>query len=511
MKEVIMMNKYKNMFFSIVLIVFTIFTLGMKKFNTTPQNVYRVYLEGKSIGLIKSKEALEKYIDKEQESLKEKYGVSKVYAPADLDIQKEITYNESISSTKEIYEKIKDISPFTIKGYMITIKPTNTASSTVKEIDKETKVIYVLNKKIFEDAVDTSVRSFVSDEDYKVYESNKKQTIKDTGKIVEKIYIENNILIKKQNIPVNKKIYLTEEELSKYLLFGTTESEQKYIIKEGDTIADIAYNNKMSSEEFLIINTDFKDENALLYPGQEVNIGILNPQFNIVQEDEVVELQEKKYSTEVKYDNSKLIGYEKKEQEGVNGTNKVTQKVRKINGETTNIVTISTEEITPVTNEIIIKGGQKSSYTGGRYGTAVATKGSWGWPASCSSVSSNYGYRWGGLHDGTDIAGCGYGSNIFAAQSGTVAISARKNGNYPGGYGDNGEYIIIDHHNGYYTIYAHLCPGCRYVKTGDTVQKGQAIGGMGRTGAATGTHLHFGLWSGYPYRGGRSLNAMSVY
>lgn len=511
MKEVIVMNKYKKIFIISFLIVLSISILGMKKNTVTAKNVYRVYLGGKSIGLIKSKSDLEKYIDKEQESLKKKYGVNKVYAPADLDIQKEITYSNNISSTKEIYEKIKDISPFTIKGYTITIKPTNTSSSTVKDVDTTTKKIYVLDKKVFENAVDKSVRSFVNEEDYEVYKNNKKQVIKDTGKIIEKIYIENNILIKKQNIPVNEKIYLTVEDLSKYLLFGATKSQQKYTIKDGDTIPEISYNNKMSSDEFLIINTQFKDENALLYTGQEVNIGILNPQFNIVQEEEVVELQEKKYATEIKYDNSKLVGYEAKEQEGVNGTNKITQKVRKINGETTNIVTTSTEVITPVKNEIIIKGGQKSSYTGGRYGTAVATKGSWGWPASCSSVSSQYGYRWGALHDGTDIAGCGYGSNIFAAQSGTVVVSARKNGGYAGGYGDNGEYIIIDHHNGYYTIYAHLCPGCRYVKTGDTVQKGQVIGGMGKTGAATGVHLHFGLWQGYPYRGGRSLNAMSVY
>ena len=107
------------------------------------------------------------------------------------------------------------------------------------------------------------------------------------------------------------------------------------------------------------------------------------------------------------------------------------------------------------------------------------------------------------MHDGTDIAGCGYGSNIFAAQSGTVAVSSSKV--------DNGQYIVIDHHNGYYTMYAHLCVGCRYVKEGDYVEKGQVIGGMGQTGAATGVHLHFAIWNGYPYRGGVALNAMNFY
>ena len=60
-------------------------------------------------------------------------------------------------------------------------------------------------------------------------------------------------------------------------------------------------------------------------------------------------------------------------------------------------------------------------------------------------------------------------------------------------------------------MYAHLCVGCRYVKEGDYVEKGQVIGGMGQTGAATGVHLHFAIWNGYPYRGGVALNAMNFY
>ena len=91
---------------------------------------------------------------------------------------------------------------------------------------------------------------------------------------------------------------------------------------------------------------------------------------------------------------------------------------------------------------------------------------------------SPFGYRWGTLHDAIDIAGCGYGSNIFAAQDGTVVQSAYKY--------DNGEFITIDHHNGYYTMYAHMVSGSRRVKVGDYVVKGQVIGSMGMTGAASG-------------------------
>ena len=486
---------------TLILLLLIIISLGFKSEKLNPKTVYHVYLKGKSIGLIESKKDLEDYIDKEQEHLKDKYDVKKVYTPDNLDIRKEITYSNDISTTKEIYEKIKDISSFTIDGYKIVIKKSNLSSTDTAINKSKNQTLYVLDKKVFTDSITKTVKSFVDKDDYNVYKSNKKQTIKDVGKIVENIYIENDITIRKAKVPTNKKIYTDTDSLSKYLLFGSNRNESTYTTNEGDTISDIAYNNKMSNEEFLIINPKFKDENALLFAGQVVNIGILSPQLNVIEEDEEVKYEEKNYQTETRYDNTKEIGYQEVSQAGVNGKNKVTQKIQKVNGEISNIVTISTEEVTPTINEIIIKGGKESSYSGILAGVPVPTSGSWGWPASCNSVSSGFGYRWGVLHDGTDIAGCGFGSPIFAAESGTVVVVSQKF--------DNGKYIIIDHNNGYFTLYAHLASFA--VSQGQTVTRGQVIGGMGQTGFATGVHLHFGMWYGYPYRGGRALNAMSMY
>ena len=186
---------------------------------------------------------------------------------------------------------------------------------------------------------------------------------------------------------------------------------------------------------------------------------------------------------------------------GVKGVTRVTQKVQKVNGETVSVARVSSEVLKEPVNEIIVKGGKKSSYSG--YGEAVTTAGEWGWPATCSSVSSPFGYRWGTLHDAIDIAGCGYGSNIFAAKDGIVVQSSYKY--------DNGEFVTIDHGNGYYSLYAHMVSGSRRVKVGDYVVKGQVIGSMGRTGAATGVHLHYAIWRGFPYRGGRPLNPLAFY
>lgn len=480
-------------------------TIGFTKKNTKPRTLYHIYLKGKSLGLIKSKTELEEYIDSKQKEIKDKYGVDKVYVPDDLDIVKETTYNNKVSSVETIYNKIRKKSPFTINGYIITIKDTNQKKSKKQKVKKQK--IYVLDKKVFEESVDNTVKSFVSKEDYEAYKKNKQKEIKDVGKKIEKIYIKNKITIKKGNIPVNETIYQDKEHLSKYLLFGTTKAQKKYKVKAGDTIEEIAFNNKISTEEFLIANPNFTDENNLLYDGQEVTLGIIKPQFSVVEEDHKVFREEKNYQTETRYDESKDAGYSEITQKGVKGENKVTQKIQKINGETVNVVPVNTEVIKEPVTEIIVRGGKQSDnggdggFNGAGYGSVIATKGQWGWPASCSTVSSGFGYRWGVLHDGTDIAGCGFGSNIFAAQAGTVVQSASK--------AVNGQYITIDHHNGFFTMYAHLCT--RYVSEGQHVDKGQVIGGMGQTGAATGVHLHFAIWQGFPYRGGHALNAMQFY
>lgn len=494
-----MKHKFSKILLILVLGITLPFTTAFSSQN--PKTLYRVYLKGKSIGLIESKAALENYIDKKQNEIKEKFGVDKVYLPEDLDIEKEVTFDDDISTIKEIYNKIKDISPFTIKGYAITIGAVDSQAGDGKKIKGKKQTIYVLDRDVFEDAVDNVVHSFVAEDDYENYANDTQEPIKDTGKIIERIYIKNKITIAKKNIPVDETIYQDTNTLSRYLMFGTTKAQQKYTVQAGDTIEQISFNNKISTEEFMIANPEFTSTNSLLYPGQEVTLGILKPQISIVEEDHVVQDQETNYQTETQYDNDKEVGYSEVKQAGVKGVTRITQKVQKINGETVSVANVSSEVQKEPINEIIVKGGKKSSYSG--YGTVVATAGEWGWPATCSSVSSPFGYRWGALHDAIDIAGCGYGSNIFAAKDGIVVQSAYKY--------DNGEYITIDHGNGYYTLYAHMVSGSRRVKVGDYVVKGQVIGSMGMTGAATGVHVHFAIWRGYPYRGGTPLNPLAFY
>ena len=265
------MNKRKILVFTLLILSFFL-TTGFKKFNSTPQTLYRVYLDGKSLGLIKSKSSFENYVNEKQQEIKEKYKVKKVYAPTNLDIVKEITFEDDVKTNEEIYKEIKDISSFTIDGYSIKIKGLEGKDSNGNKIEATTNTIYVLDKKVFTSSVEKTVKSFIKPEDYENYAKNTQKEIETTGTIIDNIYIKNKITIKKDKIPVDKTIYQTEEDLSKYLLFGTTEAQATYTIQDGDTISDVAFNNKISIEEFLIANPNLQDENSLLSPGQVVTL-----------------------------------------------------------------------------------------------------------------------------------------------------------------------------------------------------------------------------------------------
>ncbi len=109
------------------------------------------------------------------------------------------------------------------------------------------------------------------------------------------------------------------------------------------------------------------------------------------------------------------------------------------------------------------------------------------WPTA-GGIGSYFGYRkhpilgYSRLHGGIDIGGRA-GQPIWAVKEGVV-IMARANGGY-------GNTIIVDHGNGYASLYAHQS-GFE-VKEGDYVKTGQHIGNVGSTGMSTGPHLHFEL------------------
>jgi murein DD-endopeptidase MepM/ murein hydrolase activator NlpD len=102
------------------------------------------------------------------------------------------------------------------------------------------------------------------------------------------------------------------------------------------------------------------------------------------------------------------------------------------------------------------------------------------WPAN-GMMTSGYGWRWGRMHRGIDIAGP-IGTPVIAAAAGVVHFAGWNDGGY-------GYMVEIKHPDGSLTRYAHN--DRIHVRRGETVAQGQRISDMGSTGRSTGPHLHF--------------------
>ncbi len=119
----------------------------------------------------------------------------------------------------------------------------------------------------------------------------------------------------------------------------------------------------------------------------------------------------------------------------------------------------------------------------------VYNGGMFAWPCpGYKRISDEYGYRMHPIlgteqfHNGLDMAAPG-GTAILAAYDGDVVAASYS--------GSMGNYIMIDHGSGLYTIYMHA--SALYVSKGQTVYKGETIAAVGSTGRSTGNHLHFSV------------------
>ena len=178
----------------------------------------------------------------------------------------------------------------------------------------------------------------------------------------------------------------------------------------------------------------------------------------------------KEYETIEEYDDTLLKGSRTVVTEGEVGEYEVSSLIEYNNGVLVGESILSETVISEPQAEIV-KVGTKEIPNMGTGSFIKPTQG---------SITSNYGGRWGRMHNGIDI-GASIGTPIKASDTGVVIFAG-----YKGSYGN---LIKIDHKNGYVTYYAH-CSSLA-VSEGETVTQGQLIGYVGNTGNSTGPHCHF--------------------
>lgn len=255
------------------------------------------------------------------------------------------------------------------------------------------------------------------------------------------------------------------------------EGEKYYTVESGDAPLAIASYFDVTYRELVNMNPQIEDSD--IHIGDRLIVSKSVSLLTVTNTKREVYDEEVDFKTEYTYDDTKYTTYSKVTTAGVPGVQKVTALVTYEDGIVVERQILDTETITEPVTRKITKGTKSviNSVVSGNGGTNAY---GFIWPTIGGYVSCGYWGYWG--HTGMDIAGCGYGSNIYAAASGTVVKVVWSNKGY-------GNYIIINHGGGIQTLYAHNSN--LYVVTGQYVNQGDVIAAMGSSGNSTGTHCHF--------------------
>jgi murein DD-endopeptidase MepM/ murein hydrolase activator NlpD len=426
--------------------------------------VYYVYIDGDYAGTVLDKDIIQSKVEQQVGKAQESYEYE-LSAEADITYIPEQVFNTDIKTEEnQVLEQVSEVGVSTeAAGIMIDGKPAVYLETIEKaqEVLEKFKLQYASEKELEE--LEAYKKAEESKETLPPLEKNEERLTK--AAMAEEVSAE--------EMKADPKLVLSEEEALKLLNKGTLE-EKKYTVQEGDVLGKIAAKHDLDLEKLLALNPGMK-EGDIVKVGQEVNVTVLEPMIHAVVEKEVYKKEKVAFEKEVIEDSSMFKGDTKVKQKGKDGVKGVTYKITEQNGVPVQKAAVSEKMLEEPVKEIVIKGTKVIPSRG---------DGSFAWPADGGYISSKLGYRWGKMHKGIDIARPST-RTISAADNGKVVTA----GNSGDGYGNK---VIIDHQNGYRTLYAHLAS--IDVSVGETVPKGTKIGVMGSTGDSTGTHLHFEVY-----------------
>jgi len=230
-----------------------------------------------------------------------------------------------------------------------------------------------------------------------------------------------------------------------------------YGVKSGDTVLGIAAQFGIQPETIMWANATLESNPDRLAVGDQLNILPVDGVLHEVKPGDTLSGLAAKYKVDV----NNIIGYTANELADASAALTIGSKV---------VIPGGTKPfVTPEINTAVRQADAPTD--------AVKGSGSFSWPTS-GNITQQF---WGG-HRAIDI-GSWVGAPVKSADSGYVVLAG---GGWNGGYGNH---VIIDHGNGFATLYAHL--NSIFVKPGESVSRGQQIGTVGNTGNSTGAHLHF--------------------
>lgn len=259
-------------------------------------------------------------------------------------------------------------------------------------------------------------------------------------------------------------------------LTGLEQAQVNYTVVAGDSLSLIASKNGLTLRELYACNPGLTQDTAL-FPGDTLVVEKERQTLEVRIIKTVVRQEEIPFQTETTKSNEYSFGTTKTVQEGVKGLKDVTEEITyDTEGNVLSTVLVRETVLSEPVTRKIVQGTKLPDGQVGQYGS-----GTFQWPVP----TYRYVSRWYGKngHKGVDICAPAY-TPIIAADSGVVTAAGWNAAGSGYGY-----CVIINHGNGYQTLYAHCIE--LYVSAGQSVTKGQTIAGMGSTGRSTGNHLHW--------------------
>ncbi len=259
----------------------------------------------------------------------------------------------------------------------------------------------------------------------------------------------------------------SSEAIKQRILAGKVVPET-YTVQSGDCMSMLASRFQMPIETLRANNPEVRGD--LIRVGQQLRITVQQPMLTVKTTE--VRTEQHKVPSGVKYEKDPELkaGVIQIVSQGKPGLKKVMIQSVKLNGKLAE-ESLLHEEVLEEAVQTVVRQGTKVI-------PGVGT-GKFSMPVLRGEVTSQFGLRWGKSHKGTDFVS--KERSIMASDHGKVIFAGWKSG--------YGNCIIIDHQNGYETLYGHLSKIS--VKEGESVTKGEKIGIMGSTGNSTGVHLHF--------------------
>ncbi|MCI1693413.1 M23 family metallopeptidase [Aneurinibacillus aneurinilyticus] len=431
--------------------------------------LYHVSVDGKEIGVVNNLDVIRKWLGDKLAAEKKKYPNLALGFQNDIMITEKQHYNGQGVRSSDILKKLAPIVHVEANAAQLVVNGQTIAYA--KDQKTINEALYRLKASYNEKKPMHNLTAGVEN----VAAGQAKQSVSGISHIT----IKEKIQVEKKSVAPGQ--VLDEVQLMNVLQKGVPE-QKKHIVQDGENLWNIAPQYGLKEKELLAMNPGLK-EGTLLQVGDKINVQALAPKITIVSKQETIENVVIPYKINAKPEPKKYRGDDTIVTEGKNGSKQVVYELVKENGKLVQKNPIQQKIIQQPVAKVIIRGTRVKPSRGDGHFRMPST----------GIFSSPFGERWGRMHAGIDIA-TPIGTPVYTSDNGRVAFVGTKSG--------YGKVMMVDHGNGYRTLYGHL--DGFVAKPGDIVVKGEVIAKSGNTGRSTGPHLHFEI-----HKDGEPVNPMT--